>query len=977
MEEEYILKKESISSFVRRTSAALTASAMLAGGLAILPDTTVFAASDVVIDTTKEYQIIRGFGGMNHPEWTGKDLTEAQRKTAFGNDEGDLGLTVLRVFVNPDRNLWNLALPTAQYATKMGAYVFASPWEPPANLAEKYPNSEIGKLHLPESNYGAYAQHLNDFGTYMKNNGVDLYSISVQNEPDFSSEWTHWTTDETTKFLADYGDLITSTRLMSPESFQYSPENASWIDHGTGDGGKRIYRKILENSKAFANCDLFGTHMYGTARDWMDYPELENCGKEIWMTEVYVPNSETDSANRWPESLDVSENIHNALVVGNMSAYTWWYIRRSYGLMTEDGKISKRGYCMAQYSKYVRPGDIRINATEQPNDDVYVSAYKGDDGQVTIVAVNKSASEYTQKFTISGESISDVDRYRTSASENLAPTLNMEYSNDSFYSQLPANSVTTFVVTVSEEPVEPDENGYFFHSTFEGDTDEWTAHGGSSVTLSGRNPYAGAEALLVQDRTAAWNGVERSLNPNVFVPGQTYSFSTDVVYLDSNASTQTFFLKLQYTGSDGETHYSTVAQAEAVKGVYAQLANTQYTIPEGAKDMKLFIESAEGSDNFYIDEAIGAVAGTEIAGPAPVKLTAGDVNCDGIINVLDLVLAKRGVAKGFPNAVQAMAADVNGDGSATVSDLVMLQKFLLRQITAFEKAEIPTDPPTEPPVSVTPDQFMQTVSSNLSILAPSGIAQPKAGVTYGDLTKYTYFSTTRNRVTNVNVLLPPGYNENETYPVLYALHGYWENEDSLAEMSAAQHMLGNLIASGEAKKMIIVFPYIYTSKEMESCTGMDLKNSLNYDNFINDLTTDLMPYIESTFSVKTGRENTAITGFSMGGRESLFIGLTRSDLFSYVGAACPAPGLTPGDPSMHPGQLQESELHPQKGNPYLILITGGENDNVVYNNPQTYSNILKTNGSANIYHSVPGGAHNYSSVQPHFYNYLRAVFQAN
>ena len=94
-------------------------------------------------------------------------------------------------------------------------------------------------------------------------------------------------------------------------------------------------------------------------------------------------------------------------------------------------------------------------------------------------------------------------------------------------------------------------------------------------------------------------------------------------------------------------------------------------------------------------------------------------------------------------------------------------------------------------------------------------------------------------------------------------------------MGKVRNMLGNLMSTDDAEKMIVVFPYIYTSKEQENCSGLDLQNSLNYDNFINDLTTDLMPYINSNFSVKTGRENTAITGFSMGGRESLFIGLTQ------------------------------------------------------------------------------------------------------
>ncbi len=95
----------------------------------------------------------------------------------------------------------------------------------------------------------------------------------------------------------------------------------------------------------------------------MNFPALENDARDVWMTEVYVPNSEANSQDRWPEAVQVAENIHNGFVVGNMNAYIWWFIRRNYSPMREDGTISKRGYCMAQYSKYVRPGDIRIDAT--------------------------------------------------------------------------------------------------------------------------------------------------------------------------------------------------------------------------------------------------------------------------------------------------------------------------------------------------------------------------------------------------------------------------------------------------------------------------------------------------------------------------------------------------------------------------------------------------------------------------------------
>ncbi len=683
-----------------RFVSAVTASAMLITGFAFAPSDNMaetYAADNVVVDTSKTYQYIRGFGGINHPEWTGADLTEAQRQTAFGNGDNELGLTVLRVFVNPDKNQWNKALPTAQFATKMGVTIFASPWEPPANLAESGGNN--GKLHLPKSNYGAYAQHLNDFGQYMKDNNVDLYSISVQNEPDYASEWTYWSTDETTDFIANYGDKITSTRLMSPESFQYAPENASWVK----DGGKKFYTKIMNNAKAMANCDVFGTHMYGTTRDWMDFPALENSGKEIWMTEVYVPNSDADSANRYPEAIQVSENIHNAMVVGNMSAYTWWYIRRSYGLMTEDGKISKRGYCMAQYSKYVRPGAVRIEATEQPTKDVLVSAYKKDN-TVTIVAVNKGTESYAQSFTMgSGEKIVDVDRYRTSANENLAKTENLENDGTGFFAQLPGESVSTFVITLDgegnttpvtpENPDKPDANGYYFHDTFEDGVDGWESHGSSELTMSGRIPHKDTNALLVQKRESSWNGTHKVLG-SAFKGGQEYSFSVCATYVDG-ADTQTIKLSLQYKDTAGETKFANIATGVTSKNQYVQLANKNFKFPEGS-DYVIYVETAEGTDNFYIDEAIGAKAGTEINEnlspvlPEPTKPTetptpiiptdeviAGDINSDKKVDVFDMIEMRKLLANNFAAAPDS--ADTNGDEKFSIADAVALQNYLLGQ----------------------------------------------------------------------------------------------------------------------------------------------------------------------------------------------------------------------------------------------------------------------------------------------------------
>ncbi len=979
----------------------ITAAAMVFSMAAVLPrEDSAGAAETCIIDTSKEYQYIRGFGGINHPEWTGQDLTEAQRKTAFGNGDNQLGFTVLRIFVNPDKNQWNKAVPTAKAASQMGVTVFASPWEPPANLAES--GGSNGKLHLPKSNYGAYAQHLNDFGTYMKNNGVDLYAISVQNEPDYAHDWTYWSSDETTDFLANYGDQITSTRLMSPESFQYSPENASWILGGK-DGGKKYYSKILNNQKAMANCDLFGTHFYGTTRDWMNYPALESCGKEIWMTEVYVPNSEPNSNERWPEALDVAENIHNGLVVGNMSAYVWWYIRRNYGPMNEDGSISKRGYMMAHFSKYVRPGDVRIAATEAPADNVLISAYKGSDNQVTIVAINKGTEGYAQNFSFASGAITDIDRYRSDGSSNLVLTENLENDGSAFWAQLPGQSVTTFVVTMKDGTMElpdgpsdgpgtpsapePNKYGWYYQDGFEGDTCTWESRGAATIMTSGRTAYVGDESLLVQNRESTWNGAYRTLNPLAFVPGNEYSFSANVTYFDGEP-TETFYMKLQYTGADGEAHYSTIAEVTGVQGEWAQLANKSYKIPEDATDMMLYIETAESTNNFYIDEAIGAIKDTSIVGagqpeipqateppttepptiepPSTDRYTLGDVDCNGVINGFDLAAAKKGNAKGFFDEVAMFAADVNQNGKADDNDIKQLSDYIMGKIVNFTPDSTASDNESQAVLSMA--EFTAKCQQTMVEFEPADARQEKSGTQYGTIQSGTYYSNTCKRNKPYNILLPANYDKNKKYPVLYVMHGYWENQDRMIIQGNGtmytKQIIGNAIASGEAEDMIVVFPYIYSSDSQDACSGMDDFNNAAYDNFINDLTKDLMPHIESTYSVKTGKDNTAITGFSMGGREALLIGMQRSDLFGYVGAICPAPGVT-GAFKWDSGK-----------EPYLVMITAGSDDTVVYNNPETYHNNFTKNNVPHLWQYCNGGYHGDNCIHAHLYNFCRYVFQA-
>lgn len=272
---------------------------------------------------------------------------------------------------------------------------------------------------------------------------------------------------------------------------------------------------------------------------------------------------------------------------------------------------------------------------------------------------------------------------------------------------------------------------------------------------------------------------------------------------------------------------------------------------------------------------------------------------------------------------------------------------------------------------------MERFKNIIAELPQEGYDKTDEAIRYSEFRRYTYYSSTAERDTRVNVLLPPDYSEDKEYPVLYILHGFYCDESWMAEKDVRLSIIyGNLLARGEAEEMIIVLPYMFCDKNMPRCTGMNLASCYAYDNFINDLTTDLMPFIENTFSVAKGRKNTAITGFSMGGRESLFIGFRRPDLFGYVGSVCAAPGLVeiPGSP-LHPGQMSKEEMRFNENSPYVILISSSKCDDVVSSSPDSYRKIMTENGVGYLSHVMECTGHDHTSVKPHLYNFLKMLFR--
>jgi len=378
-------------------------------------------AQTLSVDAGVSFQKISGFGGMNFPRWI-SDLNTDQVDKAFGNAPGQLGLSILRISISPNSSQFQLEVPTAKAATRYGATVLGTPWSPPAALKTNN-NTTAGEL-LPQ-NYGAYADHLLNFISFMKENGVTMKAVSIQNEPDISVDYEScfWSPQQMITFLKEQGPRFTQVPLMAAESFNF---NRSKTD------------PILNDPDAEKFLGIVGGHIYGSGVS--DYALARSKGKEVWMTEHYTESA--NSGNAWPLALNVGSEITSCMKV-NFNAYIWWYIRRFYGLIDEDGNITKRGYIVSHFSKFIRPGATRVQATLASASNVDATAYKTDTSLVVVV-VNKGSNPVNLTFSINNSPVGEMAKITTSATKSMVNDGIIKINNGSMTASVDASSITTF-----------------------------------------------------------------------------------------------------------------------------------------------------------------------------------------------------------------------------------------------------------------------------------------------------------------------------------------------------------------------------------------------------------------------------------------------------------------------------------------------------------------------------------------------------
>lgn len=259
---------------------------------------------------------------------------------------------------------------------------------------------------------------------------------------------------------------------------------------------------------------------------------------------------------------------------------------------------------------------------------------------------------------------------------------------------------------------------------------------------------------------------------------------------------------------------------------------------------------------------------------------------------------------------------------------------------------------------------------------PEGFDVKRDDVTYGKVEFKTYYSNTCGQNRKCFIVLPPNYQPEKAYPVVYLLHGIGGSETEWMG-GRPDAVLGNLVACGEAKEMIAVLPNIkaYPAGTYPSGNIYSAESIAAFDNFINDLRDDLMPFIKETYNILEGPENTAVCGLSMGGREALYIGLSMPETFGYIGAFTPAPGILAYTGfTAEAGMFTAENFKVQEGYNTFIMINAGTTDGVVGTWPKTYSDTLTKNGTEHIFYETAGG-HDFTVWKNGLYNFAKMIFQ--
>ncbi len=247
---------------------------------------------------------------------------------------------------------------------------------------------------------------------------------------------------------------------------------------------------------------------------------------------------------------------------------------------------------------------------------------------------------------------------------------------------------------------------------------------------------------------------------------------------------------------------------------------------------------------------------------------------------------------------------------------------------------------------------------------PAGFDAEREGVPHGQLEMVPYESKSVGTTRKMNVYTPPGYDADKKYPVLYLLHGIGGDETEWQRFARPNVLLDNLIADGKAKPMILVMPN-GRAQENDRAEGNVFESAPAFAAFEQDLLNDVIPAIESRYSVEADREHRAIAGLSMGGGQALNFGLAHLDTFAWVGGFSSAPNTKPATELLPDPAAAKAKLK-------LLFLSCGNKDGLLRISQGVHT-YLKEKDVPHIWH-VDGNGHDPVHWKNSLYHFAQRVF---
>ncbi len=429
------------------------------------------------VDWNNVHQRIDGFGASSawNSSWTTAEadlLFSTNSNISYqGGTYNGVGLSLLRnhiYFTNTTSASaadYTSETSIMQLAQARGAKVWSTPWTPSAGFkstSDIYDSSVATASGIDGGSYlGSgnnitninYASQLANYVASMKSAGINLYALSVQNEPDANVttyEACQWTGTQIHDFVTNlYSALaaqgLTSTKIIIPESENWSSDTA-------------LYTPTLNDPNTAADVGIIANHDYvadNGAGDQTVPPALSVSGKALWETEVALLSGNDSSI---VNGVYYARRIYQYMTQANANAYHYWWLVSgdsvgNQGLLDGSAAVTKRLFTFGQYSRFVRPNYNRINATSsQPSE--LISAYKDSAStSFAIVVVNTNAATGVfQTISLANFSAPSVTPWITTATLSLAHQTAVTVTNSSFTYFVPAMSVVTFVGVGNTSP---------------------------------------------------------------------------------------------------------------------------------------------------------------------------------------------------------------------------------------------------------------------------------------------------------------------------------------------------------------------------------------------------------------------------------------------------------------------------------------------------------------------------------------------